>query len=232
MIIMLEKEVKQYKRGNSFTYRIDLSKKDMFEGGEKVMILRLSEYESFLDEIDGLKKTIEDNNNLISELKESRSEVTSNINDVKEESNKEIAAKNKEIIDLIEENKISIQKCYDIIDEKDKLLTQANEEIRLEREKTDKAKDKAQEDIFKERSRNDNIVMEKDKQLSTLNQQLQDALKDIAYKDKVITADRLLIERYKNRGFVDRLLNRIPDDSDLKIEDVKETYVLEAEKNE
>ena len=45
---MLEKEVKQYKRGNSFTYRIDLSKKDNFEGGEKVMILRISEYESFI----------------------------------------------------------------------------------------------------------------------------------------------------------------------------------------
>ena len=55
---MLEKEVKQYKRGNSFTYRIDLSKKDNFEGGEKVMILRLSEYESYLQEIDDLKAKI------------------------------------------------------------------------------------------------------------------------------------------------------------------------------
>ena len=226
---MLEKEVKQYKRGNSFTYRIDLSKKDNFEGGEKVMILRLSEYESYLDEIDDLKNQIEDHNRTISDLKESRSEANSNVNNVIEEHNKEIAQKNQEIKDLIEENKKSIQKCYDIIDEKDKQLSQANEEIRVEREKTDSARAKAQEDILKERARHDELVLEKDRQLNVVNQQLQDSLKEIAYKDKVITVDRLLIDRYKNRSFLDRLLNRIPDGSDLKIEEPKETYVLEAE---
>lgn len=229
---MLEKEVKQYKRGNSFTYRIDLSKKDNFEGGEKVMILRLSEYESYLNEIDDLKYQIDENNKSISDLKESRSEANSNINEVMEKRNKEIADKNQEIMDLIEENKQSIQKCYDIIDEKDKLLTQANEEIRIEREKTDEARKKAQEDILKERQRHDEVVLEKDKQFSLVNEQLQESLKEIAYKDKIITADRLLIERYKNRSFIDRLLNRQVDDSDLKIDEVKETYVLEAEKKD
>ncbi len=229
---MLEKEVKQYKRGNSFTYRIDLSKKDNFEGGEKVMILRLSEYESYLDEIDNLKNQIESNNRTISDLKESRSEANSNVNNVIEDHNKEIAEKNQEIMDLIDENKQAIQKCYDIIEEKDKLLTQANEEIRIEREKTDNTRKQAQEDILKERARHDEVVLEKDKQLNLVNQQLQDSLKEIAYKDKVITVDRLLIERYKNRGFLDRLLNRIPDDSDLKVDEAKETYVLETETKE
>ncbi|ADC47999.1 hypothetical protein mru_2149 [Methanobrevibacter ruminantium M1] len=229
---MLEKEVKQYKRGNSFTYRIDLSKKDNFEGGEKIMIFRMSEYEAYLNEIEDLKSQIEENNKTISELRESRSEANSNINNVVDNHNKEIADKNKEIMDLIEENKSAIQKCYDIIEEKDKLLTQANEEIRIEREKTDATRKQAQEDILNERKRHDELTLEKDKQLKLVNEQLQDSLKDIAYKDKVITADRLLIERYKNRGFVDRLLNRLPDDSDLKIDDVKETYVLEAEKKE
>ena len=51
-------------------------------------------------------------------------------------------------------------------------------------------------------------------------------------KDQLLTADRLLIDRYKNRSFIDRLLNRQPDDSDLKIDAPKETYVLEAEKEE
>lgn len=229
---MLEKEVKQYKRGNSFTYRIDLSKKDNFEGGEKIMILRLSEYESFLNEIDELKNQIDDNNKTISDLRESRSEANSNINNVVEDHNKEIADKNQEIMDLIEENKNAIQKCYDIIEEKDKFLTQANEEIRIEREKTDAARNKAQEDILNERKRHDELILEKDKQLNLVNEQLQESLKDIAYKDKVITADKLLLERYKNMGFIDRLLNRLPDDSDLKISEVKETYVLEAEKKE
>ena len=229
---MLEKEVKQYKRGNSFTYRIDLSKEDNFEGGEKIMIFRMSEYEAYLNEIEDLKSQIEENNKTISELRESRSEANSNINNVVDNHNKEIADKNKEIMDLIEENKSAIQKCYDIIEEKDKLLTQANEEIRIEREKTDATRKQAQEDILNERKRHDELTLEKDKQLKLVNEQLQDSLKDIAYKDKVITADRLLIERYKNRGFVDRLLNRLPDDSDLKIDDVKETYVLEAEKKE
>ena len=56
--------------------------------------------------------------------------------------------------------------------------------------------------------------------------------KEIAYKDQLLTADRLLIDRYKNRSFIDRLLNRQPDDSDLRIDSPKETYVLEAEKEE
>lgn len=229
---MLEKEVKQYKRGNSFTYRIDLSKKDNFEGGEKVMILRLTEYESYLNEIDDLKNNIEDNNRTISDLKESRSEANSNVNNIIEDHNNEIAQKNQEIKDLIEENKKSIQKCYDIIDEKDKLLKQANDEIRVEREKTDAARAEAQEEILKERARHDELVLEKDRQLNVVNQQLQDSLKEIAYKDKVITVDKLLIDRYKNRSFLDRLLNRIPDDTDLKIDEPKETYVLEAENKE
>ena len=229
---MLEKEVKQYKRGNSFTYRIDLSKKDNFEGGEKVMILRLSEYESYLNQIDDLNDQIEDNKKVISDLKESRSEANTNVNNVIEDHNKEIAEKNQEIMDLIDENKKSIQKCYDIIEEKDKLLTQANEEIRVEREKTDKVRKQSEEDILKERTRHDEVVLEKDKQLNLVNEQLQESLKEIAYKDKVITADKLLLERYKNMGFLDRLLNRFPDDSDLKIDEVKETFVLEAEKKD
>ena len=82
---MLKKEVKQYKRGNSFTYRIDLSKKDNFEGGENVMILRLSEYESYLNEIDNLKSQIDDNKNTISDLKQSRSDADSSINEIMEQ---------------------------------------------------------------------------------------------------------------------------------------------------
>ena len=191
---MLEKEVKQYKRGNSFTYRIDLSKKDEFEGGEKVMILRLSEYESLQDEIEDLKAEIDNQNNAINELKEKRSEANSNINDITEEHNQKIAQKNQEIIDLIEENKASLQKCYDTIDEKDKLLKQANEEIRIEREKTDAAKAKAQDDILKERKRHDEIVNAKDIELSAINKQLSENLKETMEKNNIITAYRLLVE--------------------------------------
>ena len=229
---MLEKEVKQYKRGNSFTYRIDLSKKDNFEGGEKVMILRMSEYESYIDEIENLKLQIEDNKNTISNLRESRSEADSNINKIREESNSEIASKNKEIMDLVEEHKVSIQKCYDIIDEKDQLLKQANEEIRIEREKTDLAKEKAEENLLKERQRHDELSLEKDKELRLVNKQLNDSLKDIAIKDKLLTANKLLIDRYKNMSFLDRLLNRRPNEADLKLgNEIKDTYVLESDTN-
>ena len=149
-----------------------------------------------------------------------------------EQRNQEIAEKNKEIMDLVEENKSSIQKCYDIIDEKDQLIKQVNEEIRIEREKADLAKQKAEENLLQERKRHDELVLEKDKELHNVNKQLQDSLKEIAYKDQLLTADRLLIDRYKNRSFIDRLLNRQPDDSDLRIDSPKETYVLEAEKEE
>ena len=201
---MLEKEVKQYKRGNSFTYRIDLSKKDEFEGGEKVMILRLSEYESLQDEIEDLKAEIDNQNNAINELKEKRSEANSNINDITEEHNQKIAQKNQEIIDLIEENKASLQKCYDTIDEKDQLLKQANEEIRIEREKTDAAKAKAQDDILKERKRHDEIVNAKDIELSAINKQLSENLKETMEKNNIITAYRLLVERYKDTYVLDQ----------------------------
>ena len=224
--------VKQYKRGNSFTYRIDLSKKDNFEGGEKIMILRLSEYDSILKDIEDLKLQIEDNKNTISSLKESRSEADSNINEIMEQRNDEISKKNQEIMDLVEEHKVSIQKCYDLIDEKDQLLKQANEEIRVEREKTDLAKEKAEENLLKERERHDNLIIEKDKELRLVNTQLQESLKEIAIKDKLLTANKLLIDRYKNRSFIDRLLNRVPDDSDLKLDTEVPTYVLEAEKEE
>ena len=212
---MLEKEVKQYKRGNSFTYRIDLSKKDEFEGGEKVMILRLSEYESLQDEIEDLKAEIDNQNNAINELKEKRSEANSNINDITEEHNQKIAQKNQEIIDLIEENKASLQKCYDTIDEKDQLLKQANEEIRIEREKTDAAKAKAQDDILKERKRHDEIVNAKDIELSAINKQLSENLKETMEKNNIITAYRLLVERY-----------------DLRPDMIKDTYVLDQSKEE
>ena len=90
---------------------------------------------------------------------------------------------------------------------------------------------KAEENLLEERKRHDELVLEKDKELSNVNLQLQDSLKQIAYKDQLLTADRLLIDRYKNRSFIDRLLNRLPDESDLQIDSKpKETYVLEAEK--
>ena len=149
-----------------------------------------------------------------------------------EQRNQEIADKNKEIMDLVEENKSAIAKCYDIIDEKDQLIKQVNEEIRIERAKADIAKQKAEENLLEERKRHDELVLEKDKELHNVNQQLQDSLKEIAYKDQLLTADRLLIDRYKNRSFIDRLLNRQPDDSDLQIDTPKETYVLEAEKKD
>lgn len=222
---MLEKEVKQYKRGNSFTYRIDLSKKDDFEGGEKIMILRLEEYNDIINEIENLKLQIQDSKNIISKLKENRSEVDSNINKIIQERNDEIASKNKEIMSLIEENKSSIQKCYDIIDEKDKLLQQSNEEIRMEREKTDDAKDKAQDAILKERLRHDGIVSSKDEELRLLNEKLSDSI-------NMLTAYRLLIERFKSMSFIDRILNRYPDESDLKQNNAIETYaVLDSSDN-
>lgn len=226
---MLEKEVKQYKRGNSFTYRIDLSKKDEFEGGEKIMILRLSEYESFLNEIEDLKLQIEDKNNKISNLKGSSSEADSRINEIMDEKNKAIAKKNQEIMDLIDENKESIQKCYDIIDEKDKLLKQANEEIRIEREKTDDAKDKAQDEIRKERIRNDDLITNKDEEIRLVNEKLIEIQKESMNKNNTLTAYRLLIERYKSMSFMDRLLNKQPEEKDLNQDTIKPTYVLETE---
>lgn len=230
---MLEKEVKQYKRGNSFTYRIDLSKKDEFEGGEKIMILRLDEFESLNQEIDDLKLQIEDYKSEISKLKDNRSEADLSINKIIEERNEEIANKNKEIISLIEENKASIQKCYDIIDEKDKLLQKSNEEIRIEREKTDEAKLKAQDDILKERLRSDEVIRLKDQELSSLNSKLSDALKEVMDKNNMLTAYRLLIERYKSMGFLDRVLNRLPEEKDLKPADAIDTYaVIESSNNE
>lgn len=191
---MLEKEVKQYKRGNSFTYRIDLSKKDEFEGGEKIMILRIEEYESIINEIEDLKLQLEDNTNLISKLKENRSSADSTLNEIKEAHLAQMDAKNDKIMELVNQNKNDVQNFI--------------EEIRIEREKTDTAKLKAQEDILKERDRYDDVV------------------KELMEKNNLLTAYRLLIERYNSMSFLDRLLNRIPKEDDLKPADAIETYAV------
>lgn len=191
---MLEKEVKQYKRGNSFTYRIDLSKKDEFEGGEKVMILRLEEYESITNEIEDLKLQLDNTNNTISELKENRSEANSNINKIIEEHNSAIDAKNKEIMSLVKENKADVIKFND--------------------------------DMLKERLRSDELVKSKDDIIYSLNKKISDYSDSIEEKNNLLTAYRLLVERYKSMSFLDRLFNRLPDESDLKPADAIETYAI------
>ncbi len=191
---MLEKEVKQYKRGNSFTYRIDLSKKDEFEGGEKIMILRLEEYESIINEIEDLKLQLDNSNNTISKLKENHSEANSNINKIIEEHNSEIDAKNKEIMSLVKENKADVIKFND--------------------------------DMLKERLRSDELVHSKDEDIKSLNEKLSEYHKDLMDKNNLLTAYRLLIERYKSMSFLDRLLNRLPDEKDLKPADAIETYAI------
>lgn len=191
---MLEKEVKQYKRGNSFTYRIDLSKKDEFEGGEKVMILRLEEYESIINEIEDLKLQLDNTNNTISELKENRSEADSNINKIIEEHNSAIDAKNKEIMSLVKENKADVIKFND--------------------------------DMLKERLRSDELVKSKDDIIYGLNQKISDYNSSIEEKNNLLTAYRLLVERYKSMSFLDRLFNRLPDESDLKPADAIDTYAV------
>ncbi|MCQ2964851.1 MAG: hypothetical protein MJ203_04715 [archaeon] len=191
---MLEKEVKQYKRGNSFTYRIDLSKKDEFEGGEKIMILRLEEYESIINEIEDLKLQLDNSNNTISKLKENHSEANSNINKIIEEHNSEIDVKNKEIMSLVKENKADVIKFND--------------------------------DMLKERLRSDELVHSKDEDIKSLNEKLSEYHKDLMDKNNLLTAYRLLIERYKSMSFLDRLLNRLPDEKDLKPADAIETYAI------
>jgi hypothetical protein len=111
-------------------------------------------------------------------------------------------------------------------------LKQANEEIRIEREKTDAAKAKAQDDILKERKRHDEIVNAKDIELSAINKQLSENLKETMEKNNIITAYRLLVERYKNMSFIDRLFNRQPDENDLRPDMIKDTYVLDQSKEE
>ena len=194
---MLEKEVKQYKRGNSFTYRIDLSKKDEFEGGEKVMILRLEEYESITNEIEDLKLQLDNTNNTISELKENRSEADSNINKIIEEHNSAIDAKNKEIMSLVKENKADVIKFND--------------------------------DMLKERLRSDELVRMKDENIKSLSEQVSDCNSQLMEKNNLITAYRLLVERYKSMSFFDRLFNRLPDEADLTVNpnNAIDTYVVD-----
>lgn len=204
MINMLEKEVKQYKRGNSFTYRIDLSKKDNFAGGEMVKILTLDEYEEFIDTINQYKNQITEKDNIISDLKDQNNNIKLDIGKEVDKRNEEIAKKNEEIKNLIDENQESLQKCYDIIDEKDKSLTQSNEEIRIERDKADKITQNAQEEIRLEREKNDRLMISKDELVNNLNSKIEQQTNELVVY-------RLLIERYKNRGFIDRLFNKEPD---------------------
>ena len=218
---MLEKEVKQYKRGNSFTYRIDLSKKDNFNGGEKVKILTLEEYDEIINTIEDYKNQLDNKDNTISDLKDQNNNIKLDIGKEVDKRNEEIAKKNEEIKNLIDENQESLQKCYDIIDEKDKSLTQSNEEIRIERDKADRISQNAQEEIRLEREKNDRLMISKDAELKELNTKIED-------QTNQLVAYRLLIERYKTRSFIDRLLNKEPDE-DLPPRVSGGTYVLESD---
>ena len=217
---MLEKEVKQYKRGNSFTYRIDLSKKDNFNGGEKVKILTLEEYNEFINTIEEYKNQLDQKDNTISDLKDTNNNIKLDISKEVDKRNEEIAKKNEEIKNLIDENQESLQKCYDIIDEKDKTLTLSNEEISIERDKADKISQNAQEEIRLEREKNDRLIISKDSEIKDLNSKIEE-------QTNQIVAYRLLIERFKNRSFIDRLLNKEPDE-DISPRVSGGTYVLES----
>lgn len=221
---MLEKEVKQYKRGNSFTYRIDLSKKDNFQGGEKVMLLTLEECDEFINTIEDLKNQLNDKENIISDLKTENNNIKLDISKEVDKRNEEIAKKNDEIKSLIDENQIALQKCYDTIDEKDKALNKSNEEIRLERDKADELSKKSHEEIRLERERTDKMLLSKDDEIKRLNSEVED-------NNKKLVAYRLVIERYKSRGFIDRLLNRKIDVED-KISEPAATYVLESDNDD
>ena len=245
---MLEKEIKQYKRGNSFTYRIDLSKKDNFEGGEKVMLLTLNEYNQFNNKIDDFNKLLDDKDNIISSLREENNNIIDDDDDknkAKEENNNlksgvskevdkrnlEISKKNEEIKRLMDENQVSLQKCYDIIDEKDKSISHSIEEIRLEREKSDDISKNYTEEIRLERQRNDNLLTSKNDEIKSLNSKLNSCLEESMDKNNLLTAYRLLIERYKSRSFIDRLLNKEPSETDLNVGS-KDTYILDTEKKD
>lgn len=228
---MLEKEVKQYKRGNSFTYRIDLSKKDNFEGGEKVMLLTLNEYNQFNNKIDDFNKLLDDKDNIISSLREENNNLKSGVSKEVDKRNLEISKKNEEIKRLMDENQVSLQKCYDIIDEKDKSISHSIEEIRLEREKSDDISKNYTEEIRLERQRNDNLLTSKNDEIKSLNSKLNSCLEESMDKNNLLTAYRLLIERYKSRSFIDRLLNKEPSETDLNVGS-KDTYILDTEKKD
>ena len=228
---MLEKEIKQYKRGNSFTYRIDLSKKDNFDGGEKVMLLTLNEYNQFNNKIDDFNKLLDDKDNIISSLREENNNLKSGVSKEVDKRNFEISKKNEEIKDLMDENQVSLQKCYDIIDEKDKSISHSIEEIRLEREKSDDISKNYTEEIRLERQRNDNLLTSKNDEIKSLNSKLNSCLEESMDKNNLLTAYRLLIERYKSRSFIDRLLNKEPSETDLNVGS-KDTYILDTEKKD
>ena len=69
-------------------------------------------------------------------------------------------------------------------------------------------------------------------ELSAINKQLSENLKETMEKNNIITAYRLLVERYKNMSFIDRLFNRQPDENDLRPDMIKDTYVLDQSKEE
>lgn len=101
---MIEKEVKQYKRSknsNSYTYRIDLTKKAGFKGGDMAVILNQNEY----DQLTTNNKEIE--TELVNIKKEHQKDI-----EILQNDNKELLSKYNETLnkynDLIEVNNKTI----------------------------------------------------------------------------------------------------------------------------
>jgi superfamily II DNA/RNA helicase len=104
---MIEKEVKQYKRSkdsNSYTYRIDLTKKAGFKGGDIATILNQDEYShltaSNKDIETELNNKIKEHQKDIETLQKDNKELLAKYNESLSKFNNIIESNNKDIINL------------------------------------------------------------------------------------------------------------------------------------
>jgi chromosome segregation ATPase len=256
--MVIEKKVSKYKRGDSFGYRVNISKTDNFTKDEKITILRGTEYKMLNDNIANYEKTI---NSLNQELETTKNKLLSHKktkNDLKD-TKKEIINLNKENGKLMVENTNLLKKLagYESLEESNRELQQklnnfenieaknqglketiAKQNLKLKEYETNNENIGKIEKIYKETL--EKITKQQDETIKELNQQFHNQAKENNDEfnrklEKYIAVNLRQNEALKeilNLGFLDLIRNKHKKLANKNIEKLDNTilkYVLKEE---
>ena len=206
--MVIKKKVSKYKRGDSFGYRINISKTDNLSKDENIIILKNIEYKTLNDNITDCEKTINDSNHELKKTKNKLLSCNKTLNDFK----KEINETNKRNGKLMVENTELLKQIKNI--EKEFEQTIANQELELKEYEINSKNIEQIESIYKETL--EKVANQQDKTMQELNEKYHNQLNEIYNNfkkdlEKYITVNQLqnaALKQILELGFIDLIRNK------------------------
>jgi len=245
---MIKKEVKEYKRGNSHTYRINIAKQDNLTG--IVSILTVDEYETLQNELKILKETINQQNHKVNQTIANKDNEIKELHikiDTHENNNKAIRESNEKLREKI----YFLGMEHEHFDKRNDKLIKENTELLREnkylKKELNNIKDttikfntlitdlqKQQDETIKE------LNKQQDKIIENINMKHQDQLKQIYEKfnkdlTKYITVNQLqntALKQILELGFIDLIRNKHKKIAKDQIKELDNKPVYELTKKE